>query len=40
MSECWKRHEQMRRPQKKVRPVTLKGCWIEHKGKVKVNLCS
>jgi hypothetical protein len=40
MSERWNRHGQMRKQRKKFPPVTSKGIWIEHRGKIKVNLCS
>jgi len=40
MSECWNRHGQIGKPRRKFPPTTSKGIWIEHKGKVKVNLRS
>ncbi|MFA4826507.1 MAG: hypothetical protein WC593_15260 [Methanoregula sp.] len=40
MSECWNRYGQARKPRKKFPPIPSQGIWIEHKGKIKVNLCN
>jgi hypothetical protein len=40
MFERWKKHRQMRKQPGKSPQAPLKGIWIEHKGKRRVNLCS
>lgn len=40
MFERWRKHRQMRKQFRKFLQAPLKGIWIEHKGKCRVNLCS
>jgi hypothetical protein len=40
MFERWNRHKQLQKAHKKCPALSSKGIWIEHKGKIKVNLCN